>query len=102
MVGDTEQDKTLIALQTQIATLQADFQQKPQVQFDRRTDTETARNTQQNAQPGCNCVCYSCGKKSHVKKDCHSSNNSGNQRQNFNQQLRNNNGQQGEYSKMLY
>src|SRR5947209_16405981 len=102
MVGDTEQDKTLIALQTQIATLRADFQQKPQVQFDRRTDTETARNTQQNARPGFNGVCYGCGKKGHVKKDCRSSNNSGNRRQNNNQQPRNNNGQQGGYSNMPY
>jgi hypothetical protein len=102
MVGDTEQDKTLAALQTQIAALRADFQQKPQVQFERRNDNETVRNTQRNARPAFKGNCYNCGKEGHQKKDCRSGNNNGNNRRpNFNQQ-RNNNGLQGGYSNMPY
>jgi hypothetical protein len=95
MVGDTEQSKTLTALQTQIAALRADFQQKPEVQFERQTDLETARNTRQNSRPVFDGVCYNCGKKGHVRKDCRSK-----PRQNLGRQQ--NNGPPGGYSNMPY
>ena len=95
MIGDTEQNKTLTMLQNQVAALRADFQRKPEVQFERQTDLETARNTQRNSRPAFEGVCYGCGKKGHMRKDCR------NKRQNPNRQQQYN-GPPGGYSNMPY